>query len=52
VKRLALTVLVAGLSRTLSGAPAYAHPDQHGEPEGHLIGAGDWGKIDLVGGRR
>ena len=28
---------------------ASAHPDQHGEPEGHLTGTGDYGKIELVG---
>lgn len=49
MKRVALTVLVAALSLTLSAAPAYAHPDQHGEPEGHLLGTGAWGKIELVG---
>jgi len=29
---------------------AAAHPDdQHGEDEGHLLGTGEWGKIELVG---
>ena len=29
---------------------AAAHPgDQHGGPEGHLLGEGEWGKIELVG---
>jgi hypothetical protein len=39
---LALTALSSGI--------AAAHPgDQHGPSEGHLIGTGGWGKIDLVG---
>src|SRR5918995_1889282 len=33
----------------LSAAPAAADPeDQHGTDEGHLIGSGEWGKIDLL----
>ena len=28
---------------------ASALPGQHGTDEGHLIGTGEWGKIDLVG---
>lgn len=28
---------------------ALAHPGQHGTTEGHLIGTGEWGKIDLLG---
>jgi hypothetical protein len=33
------------------GSPglAGAHPAQHGELDGHLIGTGEWGKIELVG---
>ncbi|MGQ0520015.1 MAG: PA domain-containing protein [Actinomycetota bacterium] len=30
-------------------APAVAHPGQHGENEGHLLGTGAEGKIELVG---
>ena len=30
-------------------AAAAAHPGQHGTNEGHLLGEGEWGKIDLVG---
>ena len=26
-----------------------AHPGQHGPDEGHLLGSGEWGKIELVG---
>lgn len=33
----------------LSPTPAVAHPDQHGTPEGHLLGDGAWGDIELVG---
>ena len=29
-------------------ATAAAHPGQHGPTEGHLIGTGDWGKIEFV----
>ena len=35
----------------LPGAAA-ATPGQHGTDDGHLIGTGDWGKIDLVGQAR
>ncbi|MDQ3995764.1 MAG: hypothetical protein M3303_01965 [Gemmatimonadota bacterium] len=28
---------------------AAAHPGQHGSDDGHLLGTGDWGKIELVG---
>ncbi|HEV2058795.1 MAG TPA: hypothetical protein VGR11_05520 [Solirubrobacteraceae bacterium] len=28
---------------------AAAHPKQHGELDGHLLGEGDWGKIEFVG---
>ena len=31
------------------GGPAWAHPDQHGDPAGHLLGTGAWGNIELVG---
>ena len=30
-------------------AGAAANPGQHGGDDGHLIGTGDWGKIELVG---
>jgi hypothetical protein len=32
----------------LGPAPAMAHPNQHGSEEGHLLGEGGWGDIDLV----
>jgi hypothetical protein len=31
------------------GSPAVAGPGQHGSDEGHLLGTGEWGKIELVG---
>jgi hypothetical protein len=44
---------VAMLAFSLLGVPsALAHPDdggQHGPLEGHLLGDGEWGKIELVG---
>ena len=42
-------VLLAALVSLLISGPAGAHPDQHGEPDGHLFGTGDYGKIELVG---
>ena len=30
-------------------ATAAAHPGQHGFNDGHLLGTGDWGKIEFVG---
>jgi hypothetical protein len=33
-------------------AGAGAHPGQHGPTEGHLLGTGEWGKIDFVGSVR
>jgi hypothetical protein len=29
-------------------AGAGAHPQQHGEPDGHLLGTGAWGNVELV----
>jgi hypothetical protein len=41
---------VAMLAFSLIGvSPASAHGGQHGEDEGHLLGDGEWGKIELVG---
>ncbi|HEU4451334.1 MAG TPA: hypothetical protein VFR63_15305 [Gaiellaceae bacterium] len=45
------TRLVAGacaLVATLLTAGAAAHPQQHGEPDGHLLGSGAWGNVELV----
>ncbi len=33
----------------LTAGVAAAHPGQHGSDDGHLLGTGEWGKIDLVG---
>jgi len=45
-----LFALLAALAATLfASAGAGAHPGQHGTPEGHLLGEGEWGKIDFVG---
>lgn len=40
-------VALATLVQT--GAPAVAHPEQHGEVSGHLVGTGAFGDIDLLG---
>jgi hypothetical protein len=44
-------ILVAAVAVSLWAMPtaASAHPEQHGGPDGHLEGTGDYGKIDLVG---
>jgi hypothetical protein len=48
-----LFALVAALATTLFvSAGAGAHPGQHGPTEGHLLGEGEWGKIDFVGSVR
>jgi hypothetical protein len=51
--RASLTV-IAVLALALSTAAAAAgHPgDQHGSPDGHLLGTGEWGKIDFVSSLR
>ena len=45
-----VVVCVSALAlAALSVVPAAADPDgQHGTDEGHLIGTGEWGKIDLL----
>ena len=46
------SVLAFGSAILLLGVlspAALAHPGQHGTTEGHLIGTGEWGKIDLLG---
>ena len=40
---------LAALAMLTAGSPAAAHPGQHGSDDGHLLGTGEWGKIDLVG---
>jgi len=44
-----LLALVGALAATLFvAAGAGAHPGQHGTDEGHLLGAGAWGKLEFV----
>ncbi len=40
---------VATAACLLVPAAAAAHPGQHGSNEGHLLGTGEWGKIQFVG---
>ena len=40
---------VATAACLLVPAAAAAHPGQHGSNEGHLLGTGEWGKIEFVG---
>ena len=47
VLRRALTALVGGC--LLLPAAAAAHTGQHGSNDGHLLGPGAWGNIELVG---
>lgn len=39
----------AALGLALAAAPAIAHVGQHGPNDGHLLGTGAWGNIELVG---
>ena len=41
--------VVAAVVTLVVAGPVGAHPQQHGELDGHLLGTGDWGKIELVG---
>ena len=49
-RRTPVLVLVSALALSMSAAgTAAAHPDdQHGTDEGHLLGTGAWGKIELL----
>jgi len=52
MKRCPLTRRLVGaltVACLLVPAAAAANPGQHGTDEGHLLGTGDWGKIELVG---
>jgi hypothetical protein len=51
---LALVASVAGLALAAALPVAgWAHPDhQHGAPEGHLLGSGAFGNIELLGVER
>ena len=45
-----LLALLAALAATLfASVGSGAHPGQHGSDEGHLLGEGEWGKIDFLG---
>ncbi len=48
-KKLVPVVVAAAIGGLLVAGPAAAHPGQHGSNEGHLLGTGEWGKIELVG---
>jgi hypothetical protein len=41
-------VCAAAGALALLPSVAAAHPGQHGPEEGHLLGTGEWGKIDLL----
>jgi hypothetical protein len=47
-KRL-VPLLVAGALLLTAGSAGAGGPGQHGSDEGHLLGTGEWGKIQLVG---
>lgn len=42
-------VIAAAVLGLLLPGSAAALPGQHGSDEGHLLGTGDWGKIEYVG---
>ena len=45
-----LIVIAAALTvAALSSPAAAAHPGQHGTTDGHLVGTGEWGKINHLG---
>jgi hypothetical protein len=46
---LLLALLVALATTLLVSVGVGAHPSQHGPLEGHLLGEGEWGKIDFLG---
>ena len=46
--RLGAVLALAVTSVALTAAGAAAYPAQHGPTTGHLIGTGEWGKIDFV----
>jgi hypothetical protein len=47
--RLLVTAVVAFVAVGLPGVASGHHPEQHGPSEGHLIGSGSWGDLDLIG---
>ncbi len=49
MRRRLVPVIVAAAVVLIVGGPASATPGQHGGDGGHLVGSGDYGKIELVG---
>jgi len=49
MRRFARFVTIAMAAFLAMGGMSAAGPGQHGGDAGHLIGTGDWGKIELVG---
>jgi hypothetical protein len=43
-----LVAVACALTAMLLTAGAGAHPQQHGEVDGHLLGTGAWGNVELV----
>jgi hypothetical protein len=43
-----LAAAACALTALLLTAGAGAHPQQHGEPDGHLLGTGAWGNVEFV----
>jgi len=43
-----LVALATTLVFAVLATPALAHPGQHGTTDGHLVGTGEWGKIDYL----
>ena len=54
MRRWPVLAALAAVVALVTGGPAAAHPEQHGELDGHLLGKddGDWGKIKFVGEER
>src|ERR671910_3611252 len=44
-----LALATAVVTAVALSPAAMAHPGQHGPTDGHLIGEGAWGKIELLG---
>lgn len=51
-RKLWLFGLVAALAMSIGLTPAAAHPGQHGPTEGHLLGDGAWGQLELLSNLR
>ncbi len=48
-RKRSIALLAATAILLTVGGTVAAHRGQHGPTEGHLLGTGDWGKIELVG---